>query len=69
MALARDLSKPAVWIRSTPDASQATEPAEWAILATTPAALAPLQPYAEPNSPRPVRPWTDDYSSLLQIWR
>jgi SAM-dependent methyltransferase len=68
-ALAADLQKDVVAIHSPPDPAQGTEHADWSIVAATPDALAPLRPYAHPASHRKVRPWTDDYSTLLRLWK
>ncbi len=68
-ALAAGLGKAVLRIHSMPDAAQATEPADWAIVAGDGADLAALRPYAQPPSTRKVRPWTDEYSSLFQLWK
>ena len=68
-ALAADLRKDVLRIHSTPDPAQRTEAADWAIVAANRDDLAALEPYAQPPSQRKVRPWTDEYSSLLQLWK
>src|ERR1017187_565910 len=68
-ALAAGLGKPVLRIHSMPDAAQATEPADWAIVAGNGDDLAALRPYAQPPSERKVLPWTDEYSSLFQLWK
>ena len=68
-ALARELHKDSLFIHSDPDPAQRTEPADWAIVAGNGDDLAALRPYAQPPSKRRVRPWTDEYSSLLQLWK
>jgi hypothetical protein len=68
-ALASGLGKSVVLIHSAADVASGTEHSEWAILASNASDLAELQVYAEPRSPRRVRAWTDEYSSLFQIWR
>jgi SAM-dependent methyltransferase len=68
-ALARELHKNALHIHSDPDPAQRTEPADWAIVADNSDDLAALRAYAQPPSNRRVRPWTDEYSSLLQLWK
>ena len=68
-ALAAELHKNALFIHSDPDPAQRTEPADWAIVADNGDDLAALRPYAQPPSQRRVRPWTDEYSSLLQLWK
>jgi len=68
-ALAAELHKDSLFIHSDPDPAQRTEPADWAIVAGNGDDLAALRPYAQPPSKRRVRPWTDEYSSLLQLWK
>ena len=68
-ALAKDLGKNLVRIHSIPDAAQGTEHSDWAILGVNPQDLAGLLPYAQTDIPRQVRAWTDEYSSLLPLWR
>ena len=68
-ALAAGLGKTVLRIHSMPDAAQATEPADWAIVAGNGDDLAALRRYAQPPSERKVRPWTDEYSSLFQLWK
>jgi hypothetical protein len=67
-ALAGALGKQALRIHSEPDASQRTEPADWAIVADVAADLSALRPFAV-GSERKVRPWTDEYSSLFPLWK
>ncbi len=68
-ALAAALGKSVVLIHSTPDPLQGTEHADWAILSNTPAGLDLLRPYSQAPATRKVRTWTDEYSSLFQLWR
>jgi hypothetical protein len=68
-ALAAELGKDAIYIHSDPDMAQRTEPADWEIVAANRDGLAALRAYAAPPSRRRVRPWTDEYSSLLQLWK
>jgi len=68
-ALAASLGKEAVRIHSDPDPAQRTEPADWAIVAENRDDLRTLRAYAQSPSPRRVRAWTDEYSSLLQLWK
>jgi len=68
-AIAAELHKEAARIHSDPDPAQRTEPADWAIVASNGDDLTALRPYAQPPSQRRVRPWTDEYSSLLQLWK
>jgi SAM-dependent methyltransferase len=68
-ALAADLRKDVLRIHSAPDPAQRTEAADWAIVAGNRDDLAALRPYAQPPSQRKVRPWTDEYSSLFQLWK
>ena len=68
-ALAANLRKEVVRIHSAPDPAQGTEPADWAIVAANRDDLAILRPYAQPPSQQKVRPWTDEYSSLVQLWK
>ena len=65
----RELRKDVLRIHSDPDPAQRTEPADWAIVAANRDDLAALRPYAQPPSQRRVRPWTDEYSSLFQLWK
>jgi SAM-dependent methyltransferase len=68
-ALAASSGKAVIRIHSDPDATDRTEPADWAIVAADAADLAALRPRAAPPSPRKVRPWTDEYSSLFPLWK
>ncbi len=68
-ALAAASGKSVLRIHSDPDATGRTEPADWAIVAANAADLTALQPRAAPPSPRKVRPWTDEYSSLFPLWK
>jgi spermidine synthase len=68
-SMAAELSKGVLRIHSDPDPVERTEPADWAIVAANGNDLAALRPYAQPPSQRRVRPWTDEYSSLLQLWK
>jgi SAM-dependent methyltransferase len=68
-AIAAELGKGVLCIHSDPDPVERTEPADWAIVAANGNDLAALRPYAQPPSQRRVRPWTDEYSSLLQLWK
>ena len=68
-ALATGLRKYVLHIHSEPDPVQRTEPADWAIVAGDRDDLAGLRPYAQPPSQRKVRAWTDEYSSLFQLWK
>jgi spermidine synthase len=68
-AIASELGKDALHIHSDPDPAQKTEPADWEIVAANRGELAALRAYAEPASRRRVRPWTDEYSSLFQLWK
>jgi spermidine synthase len=68
-ALAAVLRKDVLHIHSAPYPAQGTEPADWAIVAGSAEELAALRPYAQPTSQRRVRPWTDEYSSLFQLWK
>jgi spermidine synthase len=68
-AMAVELRKGVLRIHSDPDPVERTEPADWAIVAANDEDLAALRPYAQPPSQRRVRPWTDEYSSLLPLWK
>ena len=67
--LAAQLRKDVLRIHSVPDRAQWTEPADWAIVAGDRDDLAALRPYAQRPSQRRVRLWTDEYSSLLELWK
>ena len=67
--LAAELRKDVLRIHSVPDRAQWTEPADWAIIASNRDDLTALRRYAQPPSQRRVRPWTDEYSSLFQLWK
>ena len=67
--LAAELRKDVLRIHSIPDRAQRTEPADWAIVAGNRDDLTALRRYAQPLSERRVRPWTDEYSSLFQLWK
>jgi SAM-dependent methyltransferase len=67
--LAAELRKDVLRIHSVPDRAQWTEPADWAIVAGNRDDLTVLRRYAQPPSQRRVRPWTDEYNSLFQIWK
>ena len=68
-ALGAALGVNVVRIHSAADALQGTQSADWAIAAANRDDLALLRRWAEPPSPRRVRPWTDQYSSLLSLWK
>jgi hypothetical protein len=68
-ALAAELRKVVLRIYSAADPAQATESADWAILAGTSDDLATLRPYGAPPSPRKVLAWTDQHSSLFPLWK
>jgi SAM-dependent methyltransferase len=63
------LRKEVLHIHSVPDAAQRTEHADWAIVGDNRDDLAALRPYAQPPSQRMLRPWSDEYSSLFQLWK
>jgi len=58
-----------LYIHSASDRAQRTEAADWAIVAGRRDDLAALSRYGQSPSGRKVRPWTDEYSSLFQLWR
>jgi spermidine synthase len=68
-AVAGALGKQTLRIHSESDASQGTEPADWAIVADVAKDLAALRAHAAVGSERKVRPWTDEYSSLFPLWK
>jgi spermidine synthase len=67
--LAAALGKNMLHIHSFRDGTEGTESADWAIVAGNRGALDALRPYAQAPSERRVLPWTDEYSSLFQLWR
>ena len=68
-AIAAELGKDALHIHSDLNVAQRTEPADWEIVAANRDGLVALRVYASPPSRRRVRPWTDEYSSLFQLWK
>jgi hypothetical protein len=68
-ALATDLRKVVIRIYSAADPSQGTESADWAIAAGNDEILNALRPYEVAPSARKVQPWTDEYSSLVPLWK
>jgi SAM-dependent methyltransferase len=68
-ALAATLGKSALFIDSARDPARGIEFANWAILGGSREILAEFEPYARPLASRKVRAWTDEYSSLMQLWK
>jgi hypothetical protein len=68
-AVAAGLGKDVLRIHNAPDPAQATEAADWAVVAGNQSDLAALRRYAQPPSQHKVRPWTDEYSSLFPLWK
>ena len=68
-ALAHSLRKDVLYIHNAPDSVQRTEAADWALIAGSGEVPDAFRPYGQPPSRRKVRPWTDEYSSLIQLWR
>jgi spermidine synthase len=71
-ALAADLHKQVVLVHNSSDPDRHLLMADWAILAEKRETLERLEQPAAPRSTaasRAVRPWTDNYSDLLQILR
>ena len=63
------MGKAVVCIHSVADPAQRTQSADWAVVAATAEALAPLRAHALPPSQRKVRPWTDEASSVFPLWK
>lgn len=68
-AVAGDLGKQVLCIHSEPDPARRTEAADWAIVASDARELGMLRPYAQPPAQRILRPWSDEYSSLFELWK
>jgi spermidine synthase len=68
LALAEDAHKHVLLISNAADRFNAIYQADWAIMSEQQSALSDLQRFSHPaETPRSVRPWTDDYSNLFQI--
>jgi hypothetical protein len=65
-ALATVAGKELVHVHSPSDRAKGVEAADWAIAGSD---LAEFRAHGEPPSARRVRPWTDDFSSLLPLWK
>jgi spermidine synthase len=69
-AIAEALQKQAVPIHSAADRPRAIYEADWSLLSEDREALQRLEPFSQPKiTTRNVRPWTDEYSNLQQIFK
>jgi hypothetical protein len=68
-ALAADSGKRALFIDSARDPERGIEFANWAIVTDNREILGSLERFARVPSQRRVRVWTDEYSSLMQLWK
>jgi spermidine synthase len=68
-SLAGALRKGVVRIHSLADPKQETLAADWVVVSEGNAPSERLQSYADPGRPKRGPLWTDEYSSLFQLWR